>query len=220
VAELKARIGELDPQRPTVVHCAGGYRSILAPACSSPTASPTSPTSSAATPTPASRWPDPRSLDVRSPAEFEGVHIPGAYNVPLDTLGEHAEDIRRHVDEPVVVVCRSGMRASQAEQRLAAAGMGNIRVLDGGMMAWERHGGRVNRGRGRWDLERQVRLVAGGLVATSILVSIWVPAFRFLAGAIGLGLTVAALTNTCAMGALLAKLPYNRGAATCESAPW
>ena len=95
-----------------------------------------------------------RVLDVRSPAEYEGVHIPGAYNVPLDTLGEHAEDIQRHVEEPVVLVCRSGMRASQAEQRLAGAGMGNVKVLEGGMLAWEQAVGRVNRGTARWDLER------------------------------------------------------------------
>jgi rhodanese-related sulfurtransferase len=152
-------------------------------------------------------------LDVRSPAEFESVHIPGAYNVPLDTLGEHAAEIQRHVEEPVVLVCRSGMRASQAEQRLAAAGMGNVRVLEGGMIAWEQAGGAVNRGRARWDLERQVRLVAGSIVLVSILASLWLPAFRFVAGAVGLGLSVAALTNTCAMGAMLAKLPYNRAAA-------
>ena len=156
-----------------------------------------------------------RVLDVRTPAEYETVHIPGAYNVPLDTLGEHAEDIRRHVDETVVLVCRSGMRASQAEQRLAAVGMGNIRVLEGGMVAWERHGGPVNRGAARWDLERQVRLVAGAIVLTGIIVSIWVPAFRFVSGAVGLGLFVAALTNTCLMGMLLAKLPYNRSA-SCD----
>jgi rhodanese-related sulfurtransferase len=154
-------------------------------------------------------------LDVRSPAEFEGVHIPGAYNVPLDTLGEHAAEIQRHVDQPVVLVCRSGMRASQAEQRLATAGMGNVRVLDGGMLAWERMGGRVNRGQARWDIERQVRLVAGSIVLAFIVASIWVPALRYVAGAVGLGLTVAALTNTCAMGALLGKLPYNRGA-SCD----
>lgn len=154
---------------------------------------------------------DMKVLDVRSPAEFEGVHIPGAYNVPLDTLGEHAAEIQRHVEEPVVLVCRSGMRASQAEQRLAAAGMGNVRVLDGGIMAWERIGGKVNRGRARWDIERQVRLVAGSIVLTFVVASIWVPALRFVAGAVGLGLTVAALTNTCAMGAMLGKLPYNRG---------
>jgi rhodanese-related sulfurtransferase len=158
---------------------------------------------------------DVRVLDVRSPAEFDGVHIPGAYNVPLDTLGEHAEDIQRHVDEPVVLVCRSGMRASQAEQRLAAAGMGNVKVLDGGMMAWERIDGNVRRGQARWDIERQVRLVAGSIVLISIIVSIWVPAARFVAGFIGAGLTFAALSNTCAMGMLLSKLPYNR-ANTCD----
>lgn len=158
---------------------------------------------------------DVRVLDVRSPAEYEGVHIPGAYNVPLDTLGEHAEDIQRHVEEPVVLVCRSGMRASQAEQRLAGAGMGNIKVLEGGMLAWEQAVGRVNRGAARWDLERQVRLVAGSIVLASIVASVWAPPVRYVAGAIGAGLTVAALTNTCAMGMLLSKLPYNRSA-TCD----
>lgn len=158
---------------------------------------------------------DVRVLDVRSPAEFEGIHIPGAYNVPLDTLGEHAQDIQRHVEDPVVLVCRSGMRASQAEQRLAAAGMSNVKVLDGGMMAWEKAGGKVNRGQARWDIERQVRLVAGSIVASSILASVRYPKARFVAGAIGTGLTVAALTNTCAMGAMLSKLPYNRSN-TCD----
>jgi rhodanese-related sulfurtransferase len=156
-----------------------------------------------------------RVLDVRSPAEFEGVHIPGAYNVPLDTLGEHAEDIQRHVEEPVVLVCRSGMRASQAEQRLAAAGMSNVKVLEGGMMAWERAGGAVNRGVAKWDIERQVRLVAGSIVLLSIIVSLWVPGARFVAGFIGAGLTFAALSNTCMMGMMLAKLPYNRSS-SCD----
>lgn len=156
-----------------------------------------------------------RVLDVRSPAEFEGVHIPGAYNVPLDTLGEHADDIQRHVDEPVVLVCRSGMRASQAEQRLAAAGMSNVKVLEGGMMAWERAGGAVNRGVAKWDIERQVRLVAGSIVLISIIVSLWVPGARFVAGFVGAGLTFAALSNTCMMGMLLAKLPYNRSS-SCD----
>lgn len=162
---------------------------------------------------------DVRVLDVRTPAEFEGIHIAGSYNVPLDTLGEHAPEIRRHVEETVVVVCRSGARAGQAEQRLNAAGMTNVKVLEGGIVAWERavagQRARLNRGTARWDLERQVRLVAGSIVLLGIVVSIWFPPARFLSGAIGLGLTVAALTNTCAMGMVLAKLPYNRGA-TCN----
>jgi rhodanese-related sulfurtransferase len=151
-------------------------------------------------------------LDVRTPAEYESVHIPGSYNVPLDTLAEHADELQRHDNESVVLVCRSGNRAAQAEQRLAAAGMANIKVLDGGMLAWLSADEPVNRGRQRWSLERQVRLAAGGLVLAGILGSLAVPGLKFLSGAVGAGLAVAALTDTCAMGNLLSRLPYNRGA--------
>jgi len=51
---------------------------------------------------------DLRLLDVRTPAEYESVHIGGSYNVPLDTLGEHAAEIREDVDAAVVLVCQSG----------------------------------------------------------------------------------------------------------------
>ncbi|HEX6872940.1 MAG TPA: rhodanese-like domain-containing protein, partial [Micromonosporaceae bacterium] len=40
----------------------------------------------------------PRLIDVRTPAEFETVHIPGAYNVPLDLLREHRDELRNHLD--------------------------------------------------------------------------------------------------------------------------
>ena len=59
-------------------------------------------------------------------------------------------------------------------------------------------------------MERQVRLAAGTLVLTGILASSRWPAARFLSGAVGAGLTFAALSNTCAMGRVLLKLPYNR----------
>lgn len=158
----------------------------------------------------------PRVLDVRSPAEFESLHIPGSYNVPLDTLREHGDELRSHLEEDVVLVCRSGARAEQAEQALAAAGMPNVHVLDGGIVAWEGSGGAVNRGRQRWDLERQVRFVAGSLVAASGLASMVVPQAKWLATAVGVGMTFAATTNTCAMGAALARLPFNRGGDSCD----
>jgi hypothetical protein len=50
----------------------------------------------------------------------------------------------------------------------------------------------------------------------SILASIFVPGLKWVAAFIGAGLTFAALTNTCAMGMALARLPYNRGAA-CDA---
>ncbi|MCW3816635.1 rhodanese-like domain-containing protein [Micromonospora sp. DR5-3] len=157
----------------------------------------------------------PRLLDVRTPAEFETLHIPGAYNVPLDLLKEHRAELRNHLDEDVVLICRSGARASQAEQALAGVGLPNLKVLNGGMLAWQAANAPVKQGRQRWDLERQVRLVAGSIVLASVLGSILVPGLKWVAGFIGAGLTFAAVTNTCAMGMLLSKLPYNRGA-SCD----
>lgn len=153
---------------------------------------------------------DIRVLDVRTPAEFGSAHIPGAYNVPLDTLAEHAAELERHVTEPIMLVCRSGTRASQACDKLATTGMANLHILDGGMQSWDDGRRPVRRGRQRWDLERQVRLVAGSLVLAGIAGSLFVPSLKYLSGFVGAGLTVAALTNTCAMGMALSKLPYNR----------
>lgn len=157
----------------------------------------------------------PRLLDVRTPGEFEATHIPGAYNVPLDLLREHRAELRAHLDEDVVLICRSGARAGQAERALATVGLSNLRVLDGGMLAWQAASAPVVQGRPRWELERQVRLVAGSIVLAGVLGSVFVPGLKWVAGAIGAGLTVAAISNTCAMGMLLGRLPYNRGA-SCD----
>ncbi|QNS02286.1 rhodanese-like domain-containing protein [Streptomyces xanthii] len=156
----------------------------------------------------------PRLLDVRTPGEFRTSHIPGAYNVPLDTLREHRAELRRHLDENVVLVCRSGARATQAERALAEAGLPNLRVLDGGMTAWEASGAPVNRGEQRWELERQVRLIAGSIVLVTGVVGFFVPGVHLIGTAVGAGLTFAAVSNTCAMGLMLSKLPYNRGPRT------
>jgi rhodanese-related sulfurtransferase len=151
----------------------------------------------------------PRILDVRTPGEFENAHIPGAYNVPLDNLREHRSELRRHLDQDVVLVCQSGGRATQAEGALAEVGMPGLRVLEGGMAAWQSADAPVNRGAQTWELERQVRLVAGGIVLSSILGSAVFPRLKWVAGGVGGGLTFAALSNTCAMGMALAKMPWN-----------
>ena len=92
--------------------------------------------------------------------EFETAHIPGSYNVPLNLLGEHADEIRSHLDVPVVIICRSGNRAAQANRTLAGAGMSNTHILEGGLMGWDNGSRPLQRGEARWDIERQVRMVA------------------------------------------------------------
>ncbi|SEQ32547.1 rhodanese-like domain-containing protein [Streptomyces radiopugnans] len=152
----------------------------------------------------------PRLLDVRSPAEFEAAHIPGSYNVPLDTLREHREELTEHLDTDVVLVCRSGQRAGQAERALAEAGLPGLSVLSGGMTSWEKSGAPTNYGQERWDMERQVRLVAGSLVLVGALGSFLVPGLQALSAFVGGGLAFAAVSNTCAMGVLLSRMPWNR----------
>jgi rhodanese-related sulfurtransferase len=153
----------------------------------------------------------PRVLDVRMPAEFDAAHIPGAYNAPLENLREHREELRRHLDQEVDLVCRSGNRA-----QLAEVGLPGLHLLDGGITAWRSAGPGVVEGRKVWDLERQVRLVAGGIVAASVLSSTVAPSLKCLAGGIGAGLVAAAATNTCAMGMALSKMPWHRRAPSCD----
>lgn len=157
-----------------------------------------------------------RLLDVRTPGEYESVHVRGAYNVPLDTLGEHGPDIRAHVDQPVVLICQSGQRARRAEEALKGAGMPNLHVLDGGVNGWVAAGKPVQRGRERISLERQVRIVAGALAATGGLLAVLVsPLFGLLPAFVGSGLVFAGVTDTCGMAMALSRLPYNRPA-TCD----
>ena len=153
-------------------------------------------------------------IDVRTPAEFETAHIAGSSNVPLNLLGEHAAELAARLDRTVVLVCQSGARAAQAQQRLAGVGAQNLHILDGGVPGYAAAGGNIVRGRARWAMDRQVRLTAGALVLASILIGVRLPAARFLAGGIGAGLTYSALSDTCGMTRLLAALPYNRGLAT------
>ena len=151
-----------------------------------------------------------RLLDVRSAGEFLTCRIPTALNVPLDQLPRYRDQLSACPD-PVVLVCQLGGRAEQAQRLLAEAGHPRAHVLEGGMVAWQQAAGEVEQGEPRWALERQVRLVAGSIVLAGVLGSTRVPQLKWISGAIGAGLTFAALSNTCMMGMLLSKLPYNRG---------
>jgi glyoxylase-like metal-dependent hydrolase (beta-lactamase superfamily II)/rhodanese-related sulfurtransferase len=147
-------------------------------------------------------------LDVRTPLEFESERIEGAVNVPLDQLETRLGEIPDRAD--VVVVCRTGVRATIAAETLARAGR-RARILDGGMHGWRRARLPLREGRKRLAVDRQVQLIAGtmvlGGVALGVLVSPW---FLALAAFFGAGLTFAGATGTCGLALLLMMMPWNR----------
>ena len=74
-------------------------------------------------------------LDVRTPEEFADKHIPGAINVPNETIGTEEISELPDKDQLILVYCRSGNRSKQASEKLAALGYTNI-VEFGGINDW------------------------------------------------------------------------------------
>ena len=74
-------------------------------------------------------------LDVRTPEEFADRHIPGAINIPNETIGSAQIPELPDQDQLILVYCRSGNRSKQASEKLAALGYTNV-VEFGGINDW------------------------------------------------------------------------------------
>lgn len=149
-------------------------------------------------------------IDVRTPVEYREVHVTFARNLPLDQLDAGQLAAGRN-GEPLYVICRSGNRAKQACDKLLSAGYTNVVNVEGGTQAWEQAGLPVVRGKKAISLERQVRIAAGSLVLIGSLLGAFVhPAWIGLAAFVGAGLVFAGITDTCGMGMLLARAPWNQ----------
>lgn len=157
-------------------------------------------------------------IDVRTPVEFREVHAEGARNIPLDRLDPRAiADARNGSSgEPLFLICKSGSRSTKAAQRFIDAGIENVVSVDGGTAAWDQAGLPVKRGKKAISLERQVRIAAGFLTLLGAVLGYFVnPAFIGLSAFIGAGLMFAGITDTCGMGMMLAKMPWNQ----CSDGP-
>jgi rhodanese-related sulfurtransferase len=152
-------------------------------------------------------------IDVRTPVEFRELHATAARNLPLDRLDPVAVMQARSgsKEEPQYVICRSGSRGRQACEKFLAAGFPNVVNVEGGTLAWAECGLPVVRGKKAISLERQVRIAAGSLVLLGVLLG-WLvhPVVLGLAALVGAGLAFAGITDTCGMGMLLARMPWNQ----------
>lgn len=156
-------------------------------------------------------------IDVRTPTEFRSLRIEFAQNVPLDRLDPPGLLAQRNgqADEPLYVVCLSGGRSQKACEKLVAAGFRNVINVSGGTQACVVAGLPVIRSGSHWSLERQSRIVIGAMVVLGTTLGYTVhPGFYGLSTFMGLGLILAGLTDSCALGMLLAQMPWNRSAKT------
>ncbi|WP_447969756.1 rhodanese-like domain-containing protein [Nitrospira sp. M1] len=152
-------------------------------------------------------------VDVRTPGEFEEVHIPHSKNIPLteleSSLPELVEAAKNYKE--LTLVCRTQNRVKLAHKQLAAHGIRNTRILEGGITQWTADGKPVIRGKQGMSLERQVRLGAGMMIVTGVILGVLVnPWLLVVPAAAGIGLIHAGWTDSCLMGMILARLPYNR----------
>ena len=74
-------------------------------------------------------------LDVRTQAEYDESHIPGAILIPNETIGNGKPELLPDTDNEILVYCRSGNRSAQAAKKLVEAGYTQIYDF-GGIMDW------------------------------------------------------------------------------------
>lgn len=154
-------------------------------------------------------------VDVRTPAEVRGDALNGIIAMPLDNLdpAQLQQEIKhRHAGgQPIYLICQSGKRAEMAAEKLTGQLSQDLVVVEGGMKSLREAQGSGAQPDSVMSIERQVRLAAGSLVVAGVLAGYLLHPFAFaLSGFVGAGLIYAAITDTCAMGLLMAKAPWNR----------
>jgi rhodanese-related sulfurtransferase len=152
-------------------------------------------------------------IDVRTPIEFRAMHVTIARNEPLSGLDPKAIQSARNgsASEPLYVVCRSGGRSKQACEKFLASGITNVINVEGGTMACESAGMSVVHGKKSIPLNCQVQIITGSLVVLGSALAVWGhPYWAALPGLMGAGLMFSGITDTCAMGSCLARMPWNQ----------
>ena len=152
-------------------------------------------------------------IDVRTPVEFREVHVENARNVPLDRLDPAGSMQARNTsaNEPLYLICRSVSRDQKAGEQFAKAGFTNVVNIEGGTIACVHAGLPVVRDKSTISLERQVCNAAGSSVVLGAILGRYIhPALPGLSAFVGAGLLFSGINDTCGVGMVLARMPWNR----------
>ena len=151
-------------------------------------------------------------VDVRTPPEFEALHVRGAINLPLGP--DLIERVKPLVPagQPIYLLCKSGARAKRAQEQLIRDGFSSSAVVIGGTDACLAAGAPIEYGRSSIiSIERQVRIAAGMLVLCGLAAGTYLsPGFYLLSAFVGAGLIFAGVTDRCGMALVLTQMPWNR----------
>jgi rhodanese-related sulfurtransferase len=160
----------------------------------------------------------PLVIDVRTGAEVGNEYLDGCVNIPLHELSLSQVQTcvveKEAAGQPVYLLCGTGKRATSAIDKLKEEVVNPLLVIDGGIEALKQAGCSFSQGKGSvMPLERQVRIAAGSLVLVGVLLGTFLtPGFYGVSAFVGAGLVFAGITDTCAMGMLLARMPWNSAA--------
>lgn len=148
-------------------------------------------------------------VDVRTPAEYRAKHVRGAINMPLYELEKANVMELKELPGDLIFICAAGQRSEMACDRALKDGCETVWSVQGGTEACESAGLELERARGAISIDRQVRIIAGGLALIGSLLSLVYPVALALPIIMGAGLAFAGLSNTCGMAQVLARMPWN-----------
>ena len=155
-------------------------------------------------------------IDLRTPAEHEGERLHSGILLPVQDLtdAELKQTLTTHgqPDQAIYLLCQSGRRADMALDKLDSGQHSELIIIEGGLNALKAAGAKTIIGSKKTiSLERQVRIAAGALTLLGVVLGFTLSSSFFaLSAFVGAGLMFAGITDTCGMGMVLARMPWNK----------
>ena len=150
-------------------------------------------------------------IDVREPEEYATSHISGATLLPLATIDK--DKLPETDKKKIIIHCQLGKRGGMACEKLLLSDP-NLEIynLEGGIIAWQKAGFKVE----RWtedmvSVERQIPIIAGSVVLFGVVTGYLISSiFLLLAAAAGGALLYSGLEGTSRLENILKKMPWNQ----------